>query len=113
MSRTVVAPEVSHYAYRVVWSAEDQEFVATCAEYPSLSWLDADQIEALRGLESLVSDVVGDLIEQGEDVPTPLAERPFSGNLSLRLGAELHRKVAVRAAEAGVSINRYVVGKVA
>ncbi|WP_375423449.1 toxin-antitoxin system HicB family antitoxin [uncultured Friedmanniella sp.] len=42
-----------------------------------------------------------------------MAERPFSGNLSLRLGPELHRELALRTAEAGVSINRYVVGRVA
>ena len=30
------------YAYRVIWSAEDQEFVGTCAEFPSLSWLEED-----------------------------------------------------------------------
>jgi hypothetical protein len=27
------------YAYVVHWSAEDQEFVATCPAFPSLSWL--------------------------------------------------------------------------
>lgn len=27
------------YTYAVHWSAEDREFVATCAEFPSLSWL--------------------------------------------------------------------------
>jgi hypothetical protein len=26
--------EVSHYTYRVAWSAEDGEFVATVAEFP-------------------------------------------------------------------------------
>jgi hypothetical protein len=26
--------------YRVSWSKEDNEYVATCVEFPSLSWLD-------------------------------------------------------------------------
>lgn len=112
MSQTVVQPDVTHYAYRVVWSAEDQEFVASCAEFPSLSWLDADQVAALRGLEVLVADVVGDLAVQGEAVPQPLAERSFSGKLNLRLGPELHRRVALDAAEAGVSINTWVACRV-
>ncbi len=30
------------YAYRVIWSEEDQEFVGLCAEFPSLSWLDSE-----------------------------------------------------------------------
>ena len=34
--------------------------------------------------------------------------RPFSGNLSLRLGADLHQRVAVSAARNGISINRWI-----
>lgn len=52
--------DVRHYAYRVQWSADDNEYVATVAEFPSLSWLDAEQAEALRGLAALVSEVVSD-----------------------------------------------------
>ncbi len=36
------------YAYRVFWSDDDQEFVATCAEFPSLSGLGGSQEDALR-----------------------------------------------------------------
>jgi predicted HicB family RNase H-like nuclease len=112
MTKSVVRPEVSHYAYRVVWSAEDQEFVATCAEFPSLSWLAPAQVQALQGLESLVSDVLDDLEAEGAELPQPLAERPYSGKLNLRLGPHLHRRVALEAAEAGLSINSYLVRKV-
>lgn len=47
-----------HYAYRVIWSSEDNEFVGLCAELPSLSWLASSQSEALAGisLNRLVSD---------------------------------------------------------
>lgn len=112
MTQSIVRPDVSHYAYRVVWSAEDQEFVATCAEFPSLSWLAPDQVQALQGLENLVSDVLDDLEAEGVDLPQPLAERPYSGKLNLRLGPDLHRRVALEAAEAGLSINSYLVRKV-
>lgn len=112
MSQTAARLDVSHYAYRVVWSVEDQEFVATCAELPSLSWLDADQVAALQGLKALVGEVVADLTEHGESVPEPLVERSFSGKLNLRLGSELHRQVARDAAEAGMSINTWVVCRV-
>ena len=43
-------PDVTHYTYRVNWSADDQEFVATCLELPSLSWLAPTQDEAMHGL---------------------------------------------------------------
>jgi hypothetical protein len=32
-------PDPTHYTYRVAWSVEDGEHVATVAEFPSLSWL--------------------------------------------------------------------------
>jgi Asp-tRNA(Asn)/Glu-tRNA(Gln) amidotransferase A subunit family amidase len=36
-----------HYIYRVSWSDEDWQFVATCTEFPSLSVLDEDRAQAL------------------------------------------------------------------
>ena len=46
------------YTYRVSWSEDDGEYVGTCAEFPSLSHLDPDRIEALRGIQALVEGVV-------------------------------------------------------
>lgn len=103
--------DVSHYTYRVAWSVEDDEFVATVAEFPSLSWLAPSQVEALQGLETVLTDVVLDMQEQGEDVPEPISERTYSGKFNLRLGEKLHREVALRAAEENLSINQWVVRK--
>jgi predicted HicB family RNase H-like nuclease len=103
--------DVSHYTYRVAWSVEDGEFVATVAEFPSLSWLAPSQVEALQGLEAVLADVVADMQEQGEDVPEPISERRYSGKFNLRLGEKLHREVALRAAEENLSINQWVVRK--
>ena len=36
-----------HYTYRVSWSPEDGEFVATVVEFRSLSWLAPDPAAAL------------------------------------------------------------------
>lgn len=35
-------------------------------------------------------------------------EKPFSGELRVRLGSELHRKVSFRAAAEGLSLNNYI-----
>ncbi|MEV4758870.1 toxin-antitoxin system HicB family antitoxin [Micromonospora sp. NPDC049559] len=104
-------PEVTHYTYRVTWSAQDNEFVATCAEFPSLSWLAASQIEALQGLQDLLRDVVADMEQQGEEVPEPFAERSYSGKFNVRVGESLHRELAIHAAEDGLSLNQYVLRK--
>ena len=59
------------YTYRVTWSAEDNEYVGLCAEFPSLSWLDADQSKAFLGIE----DLVADMIRNNEKVTTPLSRK--------------------------------------
>lgn len=102
-------PDVSHYTYRVTWSPEDEEFVATCLELPSLSWLAPTQDAALHGLRALVDDVVADLSQGGESIPEPLSSRSYSGKFNLRVGERLHRQLAMEAAEEHLSLNQYVV----
>jgi predicted HicB family RNase H-like nuclease len=101
-------PEPAHYTYRVSWSTEDNEHVATVIELPSLSWLANTPVEALTGLAALVHDVVADMIANGEPVPEPLSERTYSGKFVVRVPSELHRRLAVEAAEQHVSLNRLV-----
>jgi hypothetical protein len=54
-------PYHTHYAYRVLWSPEDDEFVGLCTEFPSLSWLAPTQDEALEGIRDLVRDTIKDI----------------------------------------------------
>ena len=102
-----------HYTYRVTWSAEDGEHVGLCAEFPSLSWLAATPEAALRGIRQIASDVVTDLKKTGEFVPEPLAEKHYSGEFRVRIPPELHRSLAMEAAEQGVSLNRLASAKLA
>lgn len=101
-------PDATHYTYRVAWSAEDGEHVATVAEFPSLSWLAPTHVEALAGLADVVRGVLADLTASGEPVPEPLSERTYSGRFVVRVPAELHRRLAREAAEQHVSLNRLV-----
>lgn len=105
--------DVKHYAYRVLWSAEDGEFVSTVAEFPSLSWVHKDQTKALLGLVGLVAEVVADLEAAGEPIPEPISERRFSGRFNVRVPESLHRELALAAAEEGVSLNRLVSDRLA
>ena len=103
------AAGANHYTYRIAWSAEDSEFIATVVEFPSLSWCADSRESALAGLTSVVEEVLRDLLAEGEEIPKPWEERIFSGKLNLRLGAQLHKKVALDAAERQESINSYIV----
>lgn len=109
--QTVAHPEVAHYTYRVAWSPEDGEFVATCLEFPSLSWLADSQVAALTGLEQVLAEVLTDMQAEGETIPEPLSERSYSGKFNVRVGEHLHRDLATSAAEEGLSLNQYVLRK--
>jgi predicted HicB family RNase H-like nuclease len=94
-----------HYTYRVIWSEEDQEHVALCAEFPSLSWLSTTPEKALKGMRGIVASSVEDLIQNNEPIPESLSEKNFSGKFMVRIPPVNHRELA---AEAGISINRLV-----
>lgn len=100
-----------HYTYRVTWSEEDQEFVGLCTEFPSLSFLDEKRVNALEGICNLVKEIIEDMQANGETVPEPISEKAYSGKFMVRIPPEQHRLLAIRAAESGVSLNRYVSSK--
>ncbi|MBB5346782.1 type II toxin-antitoxin system HicB family antitoxin [Desulfoprunum benzoelyticum] len=97
-----------HYTYRVTWSVEDDEYVGLCAEFPSLSWLAETPESALEGIRELVADVIKDMQDNGEEVPQAIAGKKYSGKFVVRVLPEVHRNLAIQAAEAGVSLNRLV-----
>lgn len=104
---------LDHYTYRVTWSPEDGEHVGLCVEFPSLSWLAETPEEALAGVRRVVSEVIADLEAANEPVPKPLSEKHYSGEFRVRIPPELHRQLALMAAEQGVSLNRLASEKLA
>jgi predicted HicB family RNase H-like nuclease len=96
------------YTYRIQWSADDGEYVATCAEFPGLSWLAETQEAAFRGVKRLVGGVIADIEKEGEALPEPLSARPASGRFQVRVPPELHRRLKIEAAEEKISLNRLV-----
>ncbi len=99
------------YTYRVTWSEEDEEYMGLCAEFPSLSWLARTPEAALRGIRKLVADVAKDMKANGEPLPEPIASRRYSGKFMVRVPPQVHRQLAIQAAEAGVSLNRLASSK--
>ncbi len=99
------------YTYRVTWSEEDGEYAGLCVEFPSLSWLAETPQAALRGIRQVVAEVVADLEANNEPVPEPIAVKKYSGKFMVRIPLELHRNLALEAAEEGVSLNRLASAK--
>ena len=95
----------------MTWSDEDSQCVGLCAEFPSLSWLDATPEKALRGIRKVVAQVVADMRANGESVPEPISQQRYSGKFMVRVPPEVHRKLAIEAAEEDISLNRLVSSK--
>jgi len=106
-----MAEKNDKYTYRVTWSEDDSEYVGLCAEFPSLSWLAQSPEAALKGARKLVGEVIADLQSNGEPVPEPIAIKHFSGKFMVRVPPDVHRQLAIQAAEAGVSLNRLASAK--
>ena len=99
------------YTYRVTWSDDDSEYVGLCTEFPSLSWLSSTPEAALKGIRKLVAEIVGDMESNDEIIPEPIACRQYSGKFMVRVPPDVHRNLAIRAAESGISLNRVVSSK--
>lgn len=97
-----------HYTYRVTWSSEDNEYLGVCVEFSSLSWLAKKPELALRGIRKLVFDMVEDMAKNHEPIPEPMVTRQYSGKFIVRVPPEIHRALAIQAAESRVSLNRLV-----
>ena len=104
---------IEHYTYRVTWSREDGEYLGLCTEFPSLSWLASTQEEALAGIRQVVTEVVADMQANGEPIPEPLADKHYSGEFRVRIPPQVHRALAMQAAEQRISLNRLVSAKLA
>ena len=106
-----MALQNDRYTYRVTWSEDDNEHVGLCAEFPSLSWLSSTPEAALKGIRKLVAETVADMESNDEIVPEPIACRQYSGKFIVRVPPDIHRNLAIRAAESGISLNRVVSSK--
>lgn len=99
------------YTYRIQWSDDDKEYIGLCLEFPSLSWLAARPEDALQGIRKVVEEAISDMRSNGETPPSPLSGKSYSGKFMVRVPPDVHRELAIRAAEQGISLNRLVSAK--
>ncbi len=104
--RIIVNPD--RYTYRIGWSREDEAHIGRCLEFPSLAAHGDTPLSAFEEIRQVVASVLDDLTESGEPVPEPYGDRDYSGKLVLRMPRDVHRELAIKAAEQGISINQYL-----
>jgi predicted HicB family RNase H-like nuclease len=68
---------------------------------------------AIASVEQAVDEHIVECAAAERNVPAPLTERQFSGKFVVRTSPALHARLAVEAAEQNVSMNQWVVQKLA
>ncbi|MBU8911242.1 MAG: type II toxin-antitoxin system HicB family antitoxin [Desulfobacterales bacterium] len=56
-------------------------------------------------------DVIKDMTRNKEKIPEPIAIKNYSEKFMVRIPPDVHRALAIKAAEAGVSLNRLASSK--
>lgn len=64
-----------------------------------------DRMEAFVGVQRIVEEIVAEMLASGEEPPVAIADKHYSGKFQVRVPEEVHRRLAIRAAEQGVSLN--------
>jgi predicted HicB family RNase H-like nuclease len=97
------------YLKIVEWSDEDRCYVGTCPGLMLGGVHGSDEAKVYQELCQVVEEWIEIHEEDGEPLPPETAGREYSGKFVLRVGKELHKKIAIDALRAGKSLNSYCV----
>ncbi len=91
------------YAARIEYSDEDRCFIGHIAGINDIVGFHGDSVAQLR---TAFEEAVEDYLETCEKLNRP-PQKPYSGNLMLRLPPEVHAAIAIAAEVSGKSINQW------
>lgn len=101
----------SDYQVVLQWSEKDACYVVTLPAWQNARTHGSTLEEAARNAGDVLSLLIESAERNGERLPPP--ERRYSGNLRLRLPTSLHGRLAREAEREGVSLNQWIVTKLA
>ena len=93
------------------WSAEDDCYIATLPAWQNAKTHGTTLEEASRNAHEVLGMLIQNARRRGERCPEPNTRH--SGNLRLRLPVSLHNRLAREAEREGVSLNQWIVAKLA
>ena len=114
-----IESEVKYYSelpYTTIIERYDDQgtyFVARVLELDGLMMTGDTPEEAVAELESVKPEWIWTHLELGNKMPKPLKSRKYSGHYRIRMERSLHETLARLAVHEGVSLNQYMVTKLA
>ncbi len=97
------------YRVEVVEDREEGGFALRCPELPGCMTAAPTVEEGFRMMEDAKREWITACLEDGLPIPEPTRDEDYSGQFKLRLPRSLHRRLAQRSSEEGVSMNQYCV----
>jgi antitoxin HicB len=94
---------------RVLTPEPEGQYTAEIMEFPGCVAYGDNAAEALKNLDEVSIEWVRASLEQGQDIPGPMANIDYSGRLVLRMTKGLHQRAAMCAEREGVSLNQFIV----
>lgn len=101
------------YEFHIFYSEEDEGYIATVHELPGCSAFGETQEEALNEAVVAARLWLQAAKKAKRPVPEPIMTKRFSGRFALRMPTELHRELEREATEQGVSLNQWILYKLA
>lgn len=96
-----------NYLKVVEWSEEDGCYVGNCPGLLRGGIHGDDELSVYQELCQVAAEAIELYEQDGKPLPAATANKQYSGRFVLRVGADLHRKAAIRAAQMGESLNSY------
>lgn len=97
--------DTNAYGFRIVWSPEDDSFIATCPEFEGISGIGRSAEGAMREVRTALRLALETYASEGWELPGPQTLASYSGQFRLRIPRSLHARLAQRAEDEGVSLN--------
>jgi len=97
----------ANYLKIVEWSDEDRCYVGRCPELMLGGVHGKNEQKVFAELCSEVDEWIEISKENGDELPPGMAGKKYSGKFNIRLGKQLHERLAIAAVKEGKSLNAY------
>lgn len=101
------------YPFEVFYSEEDGGYIAIVPDIPGCSAFGETEEEALHEVRQAIQSCLEALKASGRPVPAPSGIPEASGKITLRMPKSLHARLALESKTEGVSLNQYMLYKLA
>ncbi|MFC1695175.1 type II toxin-antitoxin system HicB family antitoxin [Pseudomonadota bacterium] len=99
----------NQYIKIVEWSEEDQCYIGRLPGVTFGGVHGDDEVAVYREICEVLDEILDMYEKDGEPPPPPTAGKHYSGKFNLRVGKDLHERLAIESMKIGESLNQYCV----